>query len=111
MAGSVLHTLIEVSELFQELLRLAAADGVVDSWGLEMILQNVSLSLHDDDNFHGHLLFGLHSLLLLLARKLEDLGHEIYTDVCRCGWDTSQLPESQHTDINSGEGSSGCSRS
>ncbi|KAK8741412.1 hypothetical protein OTU49_002206, partial [Cherax quadricarinatus] len=99
MAASVLHALIEVSEHFQELMRLAAADGVIESWGLEIILQNVNLSFHEDDNFQGHLLFGLHSLLLLLVRKLEDLGHDLYTDACGCGWDTSQLPESQHTDI------------
>ncbi|XP_037791079.1 uncharacterized protein LOC119586427 [Penaeus monodon] len=99
MGGSVLHMLIEVSEHFQEILRLAAADGVLDSWGIEMVLQNVSLSLHEDDNFQGHMLFGLHSLLLLLARKLEEVGHEIYSDGCSCGWDTSQLPESQHSDI------------
>lgn len=48
----------------------AAADGVLDSWGLEVVLQNVALNLREDDNFHGNLLFGLHSLLLLLTRVL-----------------------------------------
>ncbi|KAG0701254.1 hypothetical protein GWK47_025341 [Chionoecetes opilio] len=99
MAGSVLHTLIEVSEHFQDVMRLAAADGILDSWGIEVVLQDVALNLREDDNFHGNLLFGLHSLLLLLARKLADLGHEVLGEVCGCGWDTSHLPESQHTDI------------
>ncbi|XP_076063882.1 uncharacterized protein LOC143038506 isoform X2 [Oratosquilla oratoria] len=42
---------------------------------------------------------GLHSLLFLLNKKLEECGHDVYTSACSCGWDTTQLTESQHHEV------------